>query len=98
MLRLREGGVVRCGEWTEGALSALSPAPEAPEFSNSLFNSFGNLGLTGGTMIGGLFIAFFGIRVLPLASIALLAVAGLVFLLERRLYAGRGSYGPRSHG
>src|SRR5258708_37813366 len=25
MLRLREGGVVRCGEWTEGALSALSP-------------------------------------------------------------------------
>src|SRR5258708_38227667 len=29
MLRLREGGVVRCGEWTEGALSALSPALSA---------------------------------------------------------------------
>jgi DNA-binding transcriptional LysR family regulator len=28
MLRLREGGVVRCGEWTEGALSALSPKLE----------------------------------------------------------------------
>jgi predicted MFS family arabinose efflux permease len=65
----------------------LRAAPEAPEFSNSLFNSFGNLGLTGGTMIGGHFIAFFGIRVLPLASIALLAVAALIFLLERRLYA-----------
>jgi hypothetical protein len=43
-------------------------------------------------MIGGLFIASFGIRVLPLASIALLAVAALTFLLERRLYARRGSY------
>jgi hypothetical protein len=30
----------------------------------------------GGTMIGGVFIVLFGIRVLPLASIALLAVAG----------------------
>jgi YD repeat-containing protein len=29
MLRLREGGVVRCGEWTEGALSALSPSTES---------------------------------------------------------------------
>ena len=43
----------------------------------------------GGTMIGGLFIVLFGIRVLPLASIALLAVAALIFLLERRLYARR---------
>ena len=69
----------------------LRAAPEAPEFSNSLFNSFGNLGLMGGTMIGGLFIVLFGIRVLPLASIALLAVAALIFLLERRLYARRGA-------
>ena len=45
--------------------------------------------VTGGTMIGGLFIVLFGIRVLPLASIALLAVAALIFLLERRLYARR---------
>jgi DHA1 family inner membrane transport protein len=65
----------------------LRAAPEAPEFSNSLFNSFGNLGLTGGTMIGGLFITFFGMRVLPLASIPILAVAALIFFLERRLYA-----------
>jgi predicted MFS family arabinose efflux permease len=46
----------------------------------------------GGTMIGGLFIVLFGIRVLPLASIALLAVAAVIFLLERRLYARRGSH------
>jgi len=70
----------------------LRAAPDAPEFSNSLFNSFGNLGLTGGTMIGGLFIALFGIRVLPLASIALLSVAALIFLLERRLYVRGGRH------
>jgi DHA1 family inner membrane transport protein len=68
----------------------LRAAPEAPEFSNSLFNSFGNLGLMGGTMIGGLFIVLFGIRLLPLASIALLSVAAVIFLLERRFYARRG--------
>jgi predicted MFS family arabinose efflux permease len=68
----------------------LRAAPEAPEFSNSLFNSFGNLGLMGGTMIGGLFIVLFGIRLLPLASVALLSVAALIFLLERRFYARRG--------
>ena len=38
-------------------------------------------------MLGGVFIALFGIRPLPLASIALLAVAAFIFLLERRLYA-----------
>jgi DHA1 family inner membrane transport protein len=69
----------------------LRAAPEAPEFSNSLFNSFGNLGLTGGTLIGGAFISLFGIRGLPLASIVLLAVAALTFLLERRLFARRGN-------
>jgi DHA1 family inner membrane transport protein len=75
----------------------LRAAPEAPEFSNSLFNSFGNLGLTAGTMVGGFFISFLGIRVLPLASISLLAVAALVFLMERRLYArqGRAQEKPR---
>jgi predicted MFS family arabinose efflux permease len=46
----------------------------------------------GGTMIGGLFIALFGIRVLPLPSIALLALAALIFLLERRLYARGGRH------
>lgn len=62
----------------------LRAAPQAPEFSNSLFNSFGNLGLTGGTLIGGMFIAAFGIGQLPLASLGLLSVAAVVFAVERR--------------
>jgi len=67
----------------------LRAAPEAPEFSNSLFNSFGNAGLTAGTAVGGLSIAKIGIHDLPLASIGLLAVAALVFFLERRFCGQR---------
>ena len=52
----------------------LRAAPEAPEFSNSLFNSFGNIGIALGTTLGGSVIASFGIANLPLASLALLAV------------------------
>jgi predicted MFS family arabinose efflux permease len=42
-----------------GPWMTLRAAPGAPEFSNSLFNSFGNLGLMGGTMLVGLFIVMF---------------------------------------
>lgn len=63
----------------------LRAAPEAPEFSNSLFNSFGNLGLTAGTVAGGYFIATYGILELPLASIGIIACSGIALLVERRL-------------
>ena len=61
----------------------LRAAPEAPEFSNSLFNSFGNIGIAFGTTLGGSVIASFGIANLPLASLALLAVAASIFVVER---------------
>ncbi len=61
----------------------LRAAPEAPEFSNSLFNSFGNIGVALGTTLGGFVIACFGIANLPLASLALLAVAALILIVER---------------
>lgn len=64
----------------------MRAAPEAPTFSNSLFNSFGNIGITCGTTLGGKTIALAGIAVLPLASIGLLAVAVLVYAVERRRY------------
>jgi len=68
----------------------LRAAPEAPEFSNSLFNAFGNLGLTAGTMVGGLSISMLGIHRLPLVSLTLLAGAAVIFGLERYLM-GRGT-------
>jgi DHA1 family inner membrane transport protein len=61
-------------------------APETPEFSNSLFNSFGNIGITCGTLVGGRAIAMGGIEMLPMASLALLVVAGFIFAVERRRY------------
>ena len=35
----------------------IDAAPEAPEFANSLQCSFGNLGVSAGTVVGGWFIA-----------------------------------------
>jgi len=65
-------------------------APETPEFSNSLFNSFGNIGITCGTLAGGQAIALAGVRALPLASMALLLAAAIVFVAERRRYGRHG--------
>jgi len=64
----------------------LRAAPEAPEFANSLFNSFGNIGITIGTTLGGIAIARWGIATLPLASIVILLAAALIFTAERGLY------------
>jgi predicted MFS family arabinose efflux permease len=65
----------------------LRAAPEAPEFSNSLFNSFGNIGITCGTTLGGFAIAQFGINTLPLTSVALLTLAAIIFAAERYRYS-----------
>lgn len=64
----------------------LRAAPEAPEFANSLFNSFGNIGITVGTTLGGIAIARWSVAALPLVSIAILLAATLVFTVERRRY------------
>ena len=61
----------------------LRAAPEAPEFSNSLFNSFGNIGIALGATLGGCVLSSFGIADLPLASLALLAIAAVIFAVER---------------
>jgi predicted MFS family arabinose efflux permease len=50
-----------------------SALPEAPELANGLFLSFGNIGITIGTSIGGLLIAGPGL--------AFILVGGLGFLL-----------------
>ena len=62
----------------------LRAAPEAPEFANSLFNSFGNIGITVGTTLGGIAIARWGIAALPLASIVILLAAAVIFTVERQ--------------
>lgn len=59
----------------------IDAAPEAPEFANSLNASFGNLGVSMGTLAGGWFIANKGIDNLPWvgAGFGVLAFAMIVF-------------------
>lgn len=59
-----------------------SAAPEAPEFANGLFLSVGNLGITIGTTVGGLFISGMGIQYVVFGGLLFL-VLSLVFILLR---------------
>jgi predicted MFS family arabinose efflux permease len=58
----------------------IDAAPEAPEFANSLQSSFGNLGVSTGTITGGWFIANMGIYAIPWvgAGFGILAVLTMV--------------------
>lgn len=58
----------------------IDAAPEAPEFANSLQSSFGNLGVSTGTIVGGWFIANKGIEGLPWigACFGILALATMI--------------------
>lgn len=60
-------------------------ATDAPEFGNSLFISFSNLGITLGTALGGTVVTTTGPRHLPLAGAALALTALAAVLLRRRL-------------
>ncbi|MFE7110780.1 MFS transporter [Streptomyces sp. NPDC057575] len=68
-------------------------ASDAPEFGNSLFISFSNLGITVGTAVGGWVLAEHGARHLPWAG-AGFAIAALV-VVALRLRLGRGRDGER---
>jgi predicted MFS family arabinose efflux permease len=45
-----------------GQVYMISFAPEAPEFANSLAISFGNLGISVGTLLGGLVFEQYGVH------------------------------------
>lgn len=65
-----------------------SAAPHAPEFANSLAISFGNLGVTAGTVVSGWFIASVGVSQSPWVGMAFGILAFLMImwrtLLERK--------------
>jgi predicted MFS family arabinose efflux permease len=67
----------------------IQAAPDAPEFANSLQASFGNLGVSMGTAIGGWFIATHGILNLPWigAAFGVLAILMIVWrgMLDKRI-------------
>ncbi|MDV8008315.1 MFS transporter [Rhodococcus sp. IEGM 1318] len=78
---VHSGGLVVSQSWM-GRDSA-----DAPEFGNSLFISFSNLGITLGTATGGLFLAHLGTRQLVWAGVILAALA--LATIIARLSLGR---------
>lgn len=64
-----------------------SAAPEAPDFSNGLFLSCGNLGITLGTVVGGLFISGIGTQYIVLGGVLFLILSLLSILLRIHLFS-----------
>jgi len=63
----------------------IDAAPEAPEFANSLQSSFGNLGVSVGTLAGGWCIANIGIMSTPWLGAGFGILAGLTMLMREIL-------------
>lgn len=63
----------------------IDAAPEAPEFANSLQSSFGNLGVSTGTIVGGWFIANVGIQTIPWVGAAFGTLA-IFTMVVREIY------------
>ncbi|REE91666.1 putative MFS family arabinose efflux permease [Paenibacillus taihuensis] len=68
-----------------------SIATDAPEFSNGLFVSFSNLGITLGTFVGGLFISYIGLEQIAWSGIILLSLGVVMIVWRVRLYDSKKS-------
>ncbi|MRG45527.1 MFS transporter [Chitinophaga sp. SYP-B3965] len=74
-------GFIHTGGFLIGQTRSTSEAPEAPELAASLMVSFGNAGVTLGSLLGGFIIINYGIQQVIWISIVLFAVAfGLTFV------------------
>ena len=74
-------GFIHTGGFLIGQTRSTSEAPEAPELAASLMVSFGNAGVTLGTLLGGLVITHFSVHEIVWMSTLLLLVAfGLSFV------------------
>lgn len=78
-------GFIHTGGFLIGQTRSTSEAPEAPELAASLMVSFGNAGVTLGSLLGGYIIVQYGIQQVIWISILLMAVAfGLTFVKARK--------------
>lgn len=60
----------------------ISAIPEAPDFGNGLFISFGNLGTTIGTFVGGFLLANYGIHYTIMGGIFFLLISFIAILIR----------------
>ncbi|MFF9482199.1 MFS transporter [Streptomyces sp. NPDC014733] len=87
---VHSGGLIVCQSWLG------RDTRQAPEFGNSLFVSFSNLGITVGTTVGGWSLAALGTRALPWTGAAF-ALAALVAVALRLAWGERPGAAPE-HG
>lgn len=78
-------GIVHSGGLIISQAWLTNEAKEAPEFGNSLFISFSNLGITIGTSIGGWFISHLGIHQLIWSGIMFAVFAFLVIMIKVKI-------------
>ncbi|AOM77011.1 MFS transporter [Pedobacter steynii] len=76
-------GLVHTGGFLISNVNVTSVANETPEFVNSLFTSCGNLAVTIGSVLGGWMITNKGVGEVPLASVILLILSLVVFIVKR---------------
>ena len=69
----------------------ISSAPEAMEFANSLATSFGNLGVTIGTTIGGLVIVQYGVEYTPWLTLVFGILAILMMGIRHKIETSKKS-------
>jgi len=75
-------GFIHTGGFLIGQTRSTSVAPEAPELAASLMVSFGNAGVTLGTLLGGVIITAYGVQeVIWISSLLLLITFGLTFVV-----------------
>lgn len=76
---VHSGGLIVSQAWL------TTEAKEAPEFANSLFVSFSNLGITVGTAVGGWFISHLGIHQLFWSGIMFTLLAFLLIMIKIKI-------------
>lgn len=78
-------GFIHTGGFLIGQTRSTAEAPEAPELAASLMVSFGNAGVTLGSLLGGIVIAWYGIHeVIWLSIVLLMAAFGLSFVYVKQ--------------
>ncbi|WP_068617999.1 MFS transporter [Paenibacillus tuaregi] len=75
-------GAVHSGGLILSQALLMTDAKEAPEFGNSLFVSFSNVGITVGTWIGGLFISRLGTHQIIWSGVMLLLFAFILIMIK----------------
>ncbi|MBK5485130.1 MFS transporter [Peribacillus sp. TH16] len=80
-------GIVHSGGLIVSQTWLTTEAKEAPEFGNSLFVSFSNLGITLGASIGGWFISHLGIHQLIWSGIVFALLAFLLIMIKINIFS-----------